>query len=175
MDFTGGHTTFGYLGSGNFTFTDVSGGIPFNIDAVGVSTQGGSAVTALGLPFYNPPQPTTFFDPIRGSGVLEFGPGAFNQFDSFSTTTAIPYSLTGFIIGLKDVASDGVHYGYGEFGGTTLLSYGFESVAGQAITISGATLSPVPLPASAPMFGAAVLGLGLVGYGLNRKKTAAPA
>lgn len=36
-------------------------------------------------------------------------------------------------------------------------------------------VSAVPLPASAPMFGAALLALGAVGYGLKRKKAAAAA
>lgn len=36
-------------------------------------------------------------------------------------------------------------------------------------------VSSVPLPASAPMFGAAVAALGVVGYGLKRKKAAATA
>lgn len=40
------------------------------------------------------------------------------------------------------------------------------------VTIS---LSTVPLPASAPMFGAALLGLGAVGYGVKRRKAAAAA
>lgn len=37
------------------------------------------------------------------------------------------------------------------------------------------TLSTVPLPASAPMFGAALLALGAIGYGVNRKKATAAA
>ena len=36
-------------------------------------------------------------------------------------------------------------------------------------------VSSVPLPASAPMFGAAVVALGLAGYGVKRKKAAATA
>lgn len=43
--------------------------------------------------------------------------------------------------------------------------------SGYAGTLSKA-LSPVPLPASAPMFGAALLALGAVGYGVKRKKAA---
>ncbi|MCW6513182.1 FxDxF family PEP-CTERM protein [Lichenifustis flavocetrariae] len=37
------------------------------------------------------------------------------------------------------------------------------------------SVSSVPLPASAPMFGAALLALGAVGYGVKRKKAAAAA
>ena len=36
-----------------------------------------------------------------------------------------------------------------------------------------AALSSVPLPASAPMFGAALMGLGVVGFGMKRKAKAA--
>ena len=35
------------------------------------------------------------------------------------------------------------------------------------------TISDVPLPPSAPMFGAALAGLGAIGYGLKRKAKAA--
>jgi hypothetical protein len=40
-------------------------------------------------------------------------------------------------------------------------------------TTASVTLSSVPLPASAPMFGAALVALGAVGYGVKRKKAAA--
>ena len=39
--------------------------------------------------------------------------------------------------------------------------------------INNLSLSAVPLPASAPMFGAAVLALGVTGYGMKRKRAAA--
>ncbi|MBE7158419.1 MAG: molybdopterin-dependent oxidoreductase [Rhodospirillales bacterium] len=42
-----------------------------------------------------------------------------------------------------------------------------------SLQIFDATMSTVPLPSSAPMFGAAVLALGAVGYGLKRKSAAA--
>ena len=48
------------------------------------------------------------------------------------------------------------------------------AASGYAGTLTS-VVSPVPLPASAPMFGAAVLALGLVGYGVKRKKAAASA
>ena len=89
-------------------------------------------------------------------------------------------------------------------GGTKLASatatssfFGFESggfapvtqAAGQFyLVVSGTTkddptyggslalsVSSVPLPASAPMFGAALVALGAVGYGMKRKKAAAAA
>lgn len=44
-----------------------------------------------------------------------------------------------------------------------------------AATVSGSPLSLVPLPASAPMFGAALVALGGIGYAAKRKKAAAAA
>lgn len=52
--------------------------------------------------------------------------------------------------------------------GTTLDSPSY----GGSLSVA---VSPVPLPAAAPMFGAAVLALGLGGYGLQRRKKAAHA
>lgn len=43
------------------------------------------------------------------------------------------------------------------------------------LTVTDTSLSAVPLPASAPMFGAAVLTLGLAGYGVKRSKASAAA
>lgn len=44
-----------------------------------------------------------------------------------------------------------------------------------AFEFSNVAVSSVPLPASAPMFGAALLALGGLGYGMKRKKAAAAA
>lgn len=41
--------------------------------------------------------------------------------------------------------------------------------------LDNVSVSAVPLPASAPMFGAALLALGAIGYGVKRKKAAAAA
>ena len=45
----------------------------------------------------------------------------------------------------------------------------------QSDSFEFAALSTVPLPASAPMFGGALVALGAVGYGVKRKKAAAAA
>jgi hypothetical protein len=165
VDFTGGSVSLGF-GTNDITFTDISGGA-FTFDSVGVSTTGGGAVSYLS--FFG--APSTFFDPIRGSGSLTFD--GTTQFASLPSTTTIGASALPFIIGLADTTDDGTHYGYGRFAGTTLISYGFESVAGQAITISNTSLSAVPLPASAPLFGAALLAVGAFGYGWKRKAATA--
>ncbi|MCW6506685.1 hypothetical protein [Lichenifustis flavocetrariae] len=165
VDFTGGSVSIGF-GTQDITFSDNGTNI-FDFNPVSVATSGGGAVTYssfFGVPF-------TYFDAIRGSGSLTFGSTA--EFSSLPAATVIPYSATPFIIGLADTTSNGTHYGYGEFAGTSLVSYGFESVPGQAITISNTSLSAVPLPASAPMFGAALLAFAGLGYGVKRKKAAA--
>lgn len=48
-----------------------------------------------------------------------------------------------------------------------------DNLGALTVSVSGTNISAVPLPASAPMFGAAVLALGLLGYGVKRKKNAA--
>jgi hypothetical protein len=49
------------------------------------------------------------------------------------------------------------------------------SSTGPALEFSNVAVSNVPLPASAPMFGAALLALGAIGYGVKRKSKAAAA
>ena len=44
-----------------------------------------------------------------------------------------------------------------------------------ALNVSVSTISAVPLPAAAPMFGAALLAFGAVGYGMKRRKAAVSA
>ena len=174
MDFTGGSVSFGFNGTSlvfgqnqDFTFSD--NGDFFN--PVSVATSGASQVSAFGGFLGIPLVPSSYFDPVRGSGSLEFGPTTFGQLASFSTPTAIGASVNGFYIELTETLSDGTHYGYGRFGdgGTILQSVAFESVAGRNI------VTPVPIPASAPMLGAALLALGAIGYSVNRKKAAVAA
>lgn len=174
VDFTGGSVSFGFNGTDivfgpdqAFTFSD-NGDSTSNVD---VMTRGSSQVSAFGGFLGIPLVPSSYFNSVRGSGSLEFGPTTFGQLASFSTPTAIGASVRGFYIELTETLSDGTHYGYGQFadGGTILQSVAFESVAGRNI------VTPVPLPASAPMFGAAVLALGLAGYSVKRKKAAAAA
>lgn len=61
-------------------------------------------------------------------------------------------------------------------GGTMpLVSTTNDGVPGQFLfqVRNGTVMSPVPLPASAPMFGAALVVVGAVGYGMKRKKAIA--
>lgn len=162
IDFSGGATSFGYLGS-QFTFSDVSGG-SFDFAPVAVTTGAGAGVTALGAPFYDPPQPTTYFDPIRGSGSLVFDSGY--SYSGF-TSTPIPFSITPSFIGLALALDDGTHYGYARFAGTQLVSYAFESIAGVGIDAAGAFAAPVPEPETLALM---IAGLGLLGLQARRGK-----
>ena len=159
--FSGSSASFGYLGN-QFTFTDVSSG--FDFSPVAVTTGAGAGVTALGAPFYNPAQPTTYFDPIRGSGHLVFD--ASYLYTGF-TNVRIPFSATPSFIGLALALADGTHYGYARFAGTDLVSYAFESVAGLGIDAAGAFAAPVPEPETIALM---LAGLGALGLRARRSK-----
>ena len=65
------------------------------------------------------------------------------------------------------------------FAGASVVPEAFDSPSAQfdrslsGNQIIGTATSPVPLPASAPMFGAAILAFGALGYGVTRKTAAA--
>ena len=164
IDFTGTSTNFGFVDK-QFTFVDLSGG-SFVFDPVGVTTLSGAGVTSLGAPFYSPPQPTSFFDPIRGSGTLVFDSSY--QYSGF-TRTPIPYSISPGIIGLAVQRTDGTHYGFAEFAGTFLTSYGFESMPGVGIDVGAALAAPVPEPETYALL---LAGLGVIGLMSRRRKAA---
>ena len=173
MNFTGGSVSFGFNGTDivfdtdkDFTFSD-NGDFFSPVD---VTTSTTSKVTAYGGFSGYPLIPSSLFSPVRGFGPsYTFGPTTFGQLASFSTPSVINASGSGFYIELTEALSDGVHYGYGLFapGGTILQTVAFESVAGQSI------VTPVPLPAAAPIFGAALLGLAGLGYAAKRMKAVA--
>ncbi len=161
-DFTGGSALFGFQGR-QFTFSDVSSG-GFDSNPVAVMTAAGAAVTALGAPFYNPPQPTTYFDPIRGSGTLLFDAGY--QYSGFATPTRIPFSASPSFIGLALTLDDGIHYGFARFAGTYLVSYAFESTPGLGIDVAS-TIAPVPEPETYALM---LAGLGVLGFAARRRR-----
>ena len=93
-----------------------------------------------------------------GDGLTGDGTGQVQTF-------YVPAGATQLVLGISDAC--GYH--------GSPSCYDDNSGAFLAVTAAGATstVSSVPLPSSAPMFGAALLALGAVGYGIKRKAAAA--
>ena len=93
-----------------------------------------------------------------GDGLTGDGTGAVQTF-------YVPTGATRLALGISDAC------GYHGVPGC----YGDNSGVLTGLTISGTegSVSAVPLPASAPLFGAALLALGAAGYGMKRKQKAA--
>lgn len=154
IDFDGTTTSFELAPGAGYTLYGDNGDF-FN--PVDISTSGTALVNSLGLPFYNPPQPTSYF---TDRGVVTFDSSM--QYSAFPAQTNIPYSIGDTFVGLAFSQSDGTHYGFLEFDSTELVSYAYESVAGAAITAG-----PIPEPSAVAMLGAGLLGLGAT---LRRRK-----
>ena len=129
------------FGGVSYTFSAIPGAIPGNPPAA-VATGGMAQVSSF------------------GGGVADFGAGAtidgtgLYGFSSFPSPNVIPNSAADDFIGLAFTLSDGLHYGYAEIAGTSLISYAYESVAGAGI-VTGA----VPEPATFAILGAGLAGL----------------
>ena len=95
----------------------------------------------------------------RGSGcfggVSDFSSGAsIDQngetygFSAFPSAAVIPFSASDDYIGLAFNLADGVHYGYAEVAGSSLVRYAYETMAGATILTGAAGAAAVPEPAS---------------------------
>jgi hypothetical protein len=169
VDYTGGSVSFGYAVS-DFTLSD-NGTSPFDGSPVSITTRGSAEATSIGFPFYPQPTPNIYFDPVRGGGVLTFD--GTSNYSPFQMATVIPFSATASFIGLEEVDAAGTHYGYGEFDGTDLVSYAFESMPGVGIQ-AGAPITG-PAPSAIPEPGSIVLmSFGLVGLFTARRRLAKP-
>ncbi len=101
-------------------------------------------------------------------GVADFSAGAsidqtreLYSFSAFPTAATIPNSPTDDFIGLAFRLADGLHYGYAEVAGATLVAYGYESTPNATI-LTGATAAAVPEPASTVVFMAGAFGLAMM-------------
>lgn len=159
IDFLGGLTTFSLAPGASYTLYGNNGDI-FN--PVDVSTTGSALVNSLGAPFYSPPRPTSYF---TDRGTVSIGPGM--MFTAFPLQTNIAFSLNDTFIGLAFSGDDGTHYGFARFDGTTLLSYGYETIAGQSIIAGAPFTAPISVPEPASI---ALLALGLAGLGAVRRR-----
>lgn len=148
------------LGGGNgITFTSVDKTF-FAYDPAGVSTTGTTQIGSFGAPFYDPPQPTTYYY-NRGGG---FGPGReFPLFLSYATPTPV-FSIIEQLVGFRFDLGQGYQYGYADIAGSTLYGVRYETTPGASVAFG-----TVPEPASwALMIG----GFGLVGSMLRRRRPA---
>ncbi len=159
VNFDGTSTSFGFGGS---TFTLTDNGDFFS--PVSISTQGSAAVTSttlFGL------EPTSFFDPVR-SGSLVFN-DEFFQYTAFVDPTVIRFSSTPTFIGLRVQIDEDFHYGYAQFVGSLLNSYGFETTANLGIEAGAAIteVSAVPVPGALALM---MSGFGLLGFKIRNRK-----
>lgn len=149
--------TFSFGNGANVTFTLVDAS-RFAPDPAGVSTVGSTQILSLGAPFYNPPRPTSFFTDRGGS----IGPATLGQYLGYAAPTAIPFSLSESIVGLRFNLGQGFQYGYADIAGSTLYGFRYETTPGASVNIAG-----VPEPAAWALM---ITGFGCVGLGMRGRR-----
>lgn len=152
------------FGNGNtITFSTVDpSSFAYNPD--GVSTTGTTQVGSFGEPFYNPPQPTSYFTNRGGS----FGPGPggeFPQFLSYSSPATVAYSISESLVGFRFDAGNGYQYGYADIAGSTFHGVRFETTPGANVAFAA-----VPEPAAWAFM---LVGFGVVGGAARRRRMVA--
>lgn len=130
----------------------------YGFTAVSTGNGPGAAVQTSGNA-----QVSSFF-----GGIADFSAGAsidqngqLYSFSAFSTAATIPNSPADDFIGLAFTLSDGLHYGYAEVAGATLVSYGYETTP-DATILTGAATTAVPEPASMVVLMAGAFGLAMM-------------
>lgn len=114
------------------SFDGVSG---FSFFAATTGYGPGAAVSTIGTG-----QVTTLFGSVtdfEAASTID-QTGELYTFAGYPAASVIPFSAADDFIGLSLTLNDGVHYGYAEVAGASLVSVGFESVAGATI-LTGAT------------------------------------
>lgn len=151
--------TYDFGGGNSLTFTALS---DFFAPA-GVSTGGTTQVASLGAPFFNPPQPTSYFTNRGGS----IGPNLLAQFVSYATPASVPFSIVEGLVGFRFDLGQGFQYGYADVAGTTLYGVRFETTPGASVG-----LAAVPEPASWVLM---IGGFAAVGVMARRRRPAVAA
>ncbi len=155
-DLTAAPYTINYDG-GSITFS-ASGDI-FN--PVSVRTSANAGVSSFGGFLGIPVAPTSDF---VDRGVVMFGQG-YGAFSAFTSTTEVPYSNGQNFIGLDVMNGGATYYGFAYTDNDELVSYGFQTSPGVAITAT--TAVPVPEPAT---WGLMVLGVGMLGLMMRSRR-----
>lgn len=158
-------------------------GDTFNVEALFPNTG-----TSLGSTMITATTGSTFPLSITGYNGAPFGLrfSSTGSVDTLLIDFYYTFFLTGAFNGLDFMVTSGSNFGnltsatstFGldasnvtDNGSSLLINFqGYNTTTTDTVTLtfeSGA--STVPLPASAPMFGAAILALGAVGYGMKRK------
>ena len=153
--------TFGPSAANQFTLTYPVSGF-FNDDFV--STTGTAEVSSFGGFLGIPVEPSTFFTDMRGGSDVMFGPDQFGSYAGFPTATDIPFSATDSFLGLRYTVGDDTFYGFAQFAGPDLESYGFETIPNIDIDANS------PAVATPELSTWAMMGLGFVGTALLAKR-----
>jgi len=91
------------------------------------------------------------------AGAAIDGKGELFGFSAFPKATAIPFSAADDFIGLAFTLGDGIHFGYAEIDGTSLVDYAFESTPG-----AGILTAAVPEAGTMTLLAGGLFGLGFV-------------
>ena len=159
-DLTKGAYTFNYLGD---AFTFAATGDIFN--PLAVQNQAADATSSFGGFLGIPVSPTSDF---VNRGTVMFG--STDNYTTFGTLTTVPFSNGDNFIGLRATVGGQDYFGFAYTTNAVLDSVGFESVAGQSITAT--TAIPAAAVPEAATWATMMVGLGVVGGALRRRRKA---
>ena len=146
-----------------------SGSASFAFTAASTGFGPGAAVATTGTGMV-----TTVFGSLSdfSSGASIDGSGLYS-FASYATATPIPFSAADDFIGFSYSLTDGTHYGYAEVSGSSLVGYGYQTVAGTTV-LTGATGAAAAPPTIGMAGGTSGSGTGSTGTGTGGTGTAVP-